>query len=1103
MKNLYANVVATLLGLCCMNANAQVDTIDYNAGIWQYAGTTLSKTDHPIINGRLSNLRWADIEPSPNVWNWEELDSDFNSRAADSLPFIFMIYTKEDAPDWIFSNGVPKVIETDNLGNVTGYSPYYADADYKTYFKRMITAVSQHVKTLPANVRKQIIAVQGCYGSTGDYISYKGNVPSQYALSTTDFFNLFKEFSQYYYDEYKQTNPGIRLLSNPPNAGDDQYLWLTQSCPGSWFKNGTIGKGYQLNDEKTKAGWLYTIMNSPLNGNYIRTRSEITGSGLVSPWWNNAPYKNMFALMSYGIYWGLDWSNQGYDQITDPLFDSAFSFYNKYAGQKDPAKSTGAVCILKDVIDAADVNRFPVSTYGPAERTTTRLQNVLKPFVPYGAKLEDPATAILDEYSNLSAKGTNDVGWDLFEGNYDRYLHQIDANTTSVGYWNVESSDPNTMYGKYARGFDAANGKNALYFDVDDAFLNYSALDAAYPVMVEITYLDKGTGSWQLFYDAKGNSNKSSISVTCANTLKWKKVSVTLTDAYFGNKGTNTSDFYIKNINSNNALFSVVELNRSGAASSGSSLFYSGPVSFDTVCVNSTVAAKQFSVSGQFLNNTPVTIGPLEGYTFSTTSDGTYSSTIVLSNYGASLAQVIYTKLTPAKAGSYSGNIPLSGGGASMTNIAVTAYAANGNPDLSSTIVKNVSCYNAKNGSIDLQTTGGAGPFTYSWVNNTNNFKSTAQDISSLIPSTYTVTINANYGCKSTASFVISQPDVLNVTVSSDPMTCKGSTTKLYVKATGGTTPYNGTGTFTVGPGFNTYTVTDENGCTDHQGYSVTNGTLTAPAKPTAITGATADATGVCGAGNFSFAISSVANATSYTWTAPANSSVASTSNGGKNMVLKTNTGFNGGTLSVTANNTCGASKAETKALSTTPDRPGTVTGPSTVKSLQSGLTYSIPTVAGVKYTWVVPYQATIVSGQNTGTVKVTWGSKDGYIKVRAENDCSNSYYSKLYVTVTGASILGNMLSGQLMSAIPDTMIVYPNPAVDMAYVSFKSPKSAKYTIEIKDITGRMVLSQTLTSNPGLNRAGFDVHLLPKGMYMVTIYNDIKGKIRTMKLVKG
>ena len=40
-------------------------------------------------------------------------------------------------------------------------------------FKRMIDSVFIHVTGLPDSIRSKIIAVQACFGSTSDYISYK------------------------------------------------------------------------------------------------------------------------------------------------------------------------------------------------------------------------------------------------------------------------------------------------------------------------------------------------------------------------------------------------------------------------------------------------------------------------------------------------------------------------------------------------------------------------------------------------------------------------------------------------------------------------------------------------------------------------------------------------------------------------------------------------------------------------------------------------------------------------------------------------------------------------------------------------------------------
>src|ERR1051326_3369058 len=136
MKN---HLLSFLMALCYLlfssSSYSQItDTNNYNYGIWQTFGDPLNRATHPEVRGRLCNFRWADIEPSPNVWNWVEFDSDLTARAKDTLPIIFMVYTEEDAPDWLYSNGVPKVSQKDDQGNIIASSPYYADSTYKMYF---------------------------------------------------------------------------------------------------------------------------------------------------------------------------------------------------------------------------------------------------------------------------------------------------------------------------------------------------------------------------------------------------------------------------------------------------------------------------------------------------------------------------------------------------------------------------------------------------------------------------------------------------------------------------------------------------------------------------------------------------------------------------------------------------------------------------------------------------------------------------------------------------------------------------------------------------------------------------------------------------------
>ena len=133
---------------------------------------------------------------------------------------------------------------------------------------------------------------------------------------------------------------------------------------------------------------------------------------------------------------------------------------------------------------------------------------------------------------------------------------------------------------------------------------------------------------------------------------------------------------------------------------------------------------------------------------------------------------------------------------------------------------------------------------------------------------------------------------------------------------------------------------------------------------------------------------------TSYTWTAPANATVAS-GQGSNSITVDYTSGFTGGQVCVTGTSVCGASTAPRckHVTSGVPGRPGNIVG-------QTGgvcgltLTYSVPPVSGAtSYTWTVPAAATIVSGQGTSTVDVSYpaGFTGGQICVTADNACGTS----------------------------------------------------------------------------------------------------------------
>lgn len=68
-------------------------------------------------------------------------------------------------------------------------------------------------------------------------------------------------------------------------------------------------------------------------------------------------------------------------------------------------------------------------------------------------------------------------------------------------------------------------------------------------------------------------------------------------------------------------------------------------------------------------------------------------------------------------------------------------------------------------------------------------------------------------------------------------------------------------------------------------------------------------------------------------------------------------------------------------------------------------MVYSITPVSGAdSYTWTVPSDATIVSGQGTISITVNFGSSSGNISVTADNDCGSSPAQSLAVTVGGVT---------------------------------------------------------------------------------------------------
>lgn len=129
-----------------------------------------------------------------------------------------------------------------------------------------------------------------------------------------------------------------------------------------------------------------------------------------------------------------------------------------------------------------------------------------------------------------------------------------------------------------------------------------------------------------------------------------------------------------------------------------------------------------------------------------------------------------------------------------------------------------VSCFGAANGSASVQASGGSGPYTYLW-----NSGHTTNVANNLTAGTYTPSITDSEGCTATATAVVAQPAVLQLSATATAETAlnleDGTAT---ASATGGTPAYsyawsNGANTAFISglsPGSYTVTATDANGCT-------------------------------------------------------------------------------------------------------------------------------------------------------------------------------------------------------------------------------------------------------------------------------------------------
>jgi hypothetical protein len=452
-------------------------------------------------------------------------------------------------------------------------------------------------------------------------------------------------------------------------------------------------------------------------------------------------------------------------------------------------------------------------------------------------------------------------------------------------------------------------------------------------------------------------------------------------------------------------------------------------------------------VTGPLILNPPASpVIAMSGSVNPSTCGGTSGSITLSGLLPATVYTVTYTKnggaaTTTAITSDGSGNVVIGGlAQGSYTNISVTLNNCQSNiiggpvtlsdPPIPSAPTAGSNTPVCQGTTLSLSSGGQSGA-SYIW-SGPNSYSSSAQNptvttnMQSIHAGTYSVTQTVA-GCVSPAAttvVVMSTVPAAPGAISGNAAPCVGSsytysispvaTATSYVwtlPAGGGWSGSSSTTSVSVTAGATAglLSVAGINGCGTGAATTLTLTPNTVPSQPGPINGPAT----ICSGASANYYVNAVGNTSSYTWTLP----VGWTGSGLTTSSVTALAGSVGGTITVTANNVCGSSSAQSLGVSviTIPAQPGSISG-STTPCVNSTQTYSIAAVSGAaSYTWTYPSGGSPawLGGSVTPAINTTVGTNSGNVTVSAVNQCGSSPARALAVAVTQLPSQPGVISGK------------------------------------------------------------------------------------------
>ena len=550
-------------------------------GVWDRGDTVVDYSDPStdFIIGIEASINWEDIQPNgPTDWDFSVFQEMLDTAVANKKLIRFSISVGPECPLWLFDNGVPMVeVISDAPKNdaFANRNPYYLDPEYKAYYFEMIRQFAIFLRLQSQEMFERIAFVQVKTGCTGDEVPYKGTVINPiYDITAADWeaFRLeaFAKFKEYFNDVTYQK---IVLSFNNVDPIDDPLAYnfvMTQIDPtiGFGIKGQAFNRGHHLSDEQTyKEQWTPYLINPKVSTGNPNGLKLFSASEFDQSW--EKPY---FALnYEIGFYWsalggintGLSCTNVADSAmeyaLANPWVIDIFKMYNRYSQLVYPATATTAFSVFHEGLNSADTVKFPESIYGNARKTKlSRYQAICAAYANRGASIDDPIAVVKDQvFQRDSQTGYNDAGWDICEGNIERFMTQIDPDGTSIGLFRVRGpiTSTSSKYDRFARSFENSTFKNTMYFQLDPELqVNNKTLKFT------IIWLDKTAGStWAFEY--RKSSGLQTIPFTGTGTNEWRTEVFNISGAIMNQGGTNGSDFMLVNKDSIDDIFHGIEMN--------------------------------------------------------------------------------------------------------------------------------------------------------------------------------------------------------------------------------------------------------------------------------------------------------------------------------------------------------------------------------------------------------------------------------------------------------------------------------------------------------------------------------------------------------------